>query len=96
MAGKSGSGRGSPVSAESNAMWERKLAYKEKEVGLELFKCIYWGIYIVVIASVLITSGYSNPNPMVFVGWAAVLLAIFLIIYGFVAMLHQKLLRKHS
>ena len=38
----------------------------------------------------------TSVNMVVFGGWAAILLAMFLVVYGFVLSLHSKLMRKHG
>lgn len=75
--------------------WERKLDYAQKKSGWEVFKYLYWGIYVFVIGSMLIALGASVSLTTI-AGWAAVLLAMFLVIYGFVLSLHNTLMKKHG
>ena len=76
--------------------WERKLDYAQKKSGWEVFKYLYWGIYIFVIGGMLDKRRRHGPQPHAVAGWAAVLLAMFLVIYGFVVSLHHKLMKKHG
>ena len=75
---------------------KRKLEYKEKHAGWEIFRYLYWGIYVFVIGCMLVIAGYTMPNLIVFTGWAVILLAVFLVVYGFVTSLHHRLMRRHG
>ena len=88
--------RGSVMKVDNSIDWERRLSYAEKHAGWEIFRYLFWGIYVFVVGLMLIISGYTLPNMLVFAGWATVLLAIFLVVYGFVVSLHHRLMRRHG
>ena len=88
--------RGSVVRVDNSIDWERRLEYRERHAGWEVFRYLYWGIYIFVIGCMLIIGGFEQVNLMLFAGWATILLAIFLVIYGFVVSLHHRLMRRHG
>lgn len=78
--------------------WERRLSYKEKHAGWEIFKYLYWGIYVFVVGCMLVIASQASGviNMVALSGWAVVMFAIFLVIYGFVLSLHYKLMKKHG
>ena len=96
MAGRRGESRGSVVRVDNSIDWERKLDYAEKRSGWEIFRYLYWGIYVFVVGCMLVIAGYMSPNPVVFAGWGVILLAVFLVVYGFVTSLHHRLMRRHG
>ena len=80
--------------------YERRLKYMEKHAVWEIFKTIYWGIYIFVIGLMLLVFYKASPTATInvysFFGWALVLFAIFYILFGFSASLHLRLMRKYA
>ncbi len=94
MAEKRGAGK--VMKIDSSMDWERHLTYREKEAGWTVFRFLFWGIYVFVLGCMLIIAGFTAPNLMIFGGWALVLLAVFLVVYGFVSSLHYRLMRKHG
>jgi hypothetical protein len=96
MAERKGGSRGNVMVVDSSMDWERRLSYKEKEAGWIVFRYLYWGLYVFVVGCMLVIAGLSAPNVTVFVGWAVIILAVFLVVYGFVESLHHRLMRKHG
>lgn len=85
------------MNMEPNPEWDRLLAYKDKEAGWTVFRHLYWGIYLFVIGGILVVAGISaRPNLLIVGGWSIILFAVFLVVYGFVASLHHRLMRRHG
>lgn len=84
------------IAIDSSADWDRKLKYMEKQSGWEVFKSIYWGIYIFIVGfmALLMNAGVLTFSGII--GWAITILSVFVIIYGFVLSLHLKFLKKHG
>jgi uncharacterized membrane protein len=76
--------------------YERMLSYKEKESMWELYKAIFWSIYLLSIAVLLINYVPQWLSMNRFFGWALVLLAMFTIVYGISVTLHRKLMRRYG
>ncbi len=80
--------------------YERMLHYKEKHAVWEIFKVVFWGIYIFIIGLILLIFYRNSPgtalSPEAFFGWALTLFAIFFIVYGFSISLHLKLMKKYA
>ncbi|HVC58588.1 MAG TPA: hypothetical protein VND15_03895 [Candidatus Acidoferrales bacterium] len=70
--------------------------YQEKHGAWEVFKTFFWGIYLLVIGVVLTVLVPGVIGFTSFIGLAVVLAALFLIIFGFTASLHLKLVKKYS
>ena len=75
---------------------ERWLVYREKHAGLKVFSCIFAAIYVFFVGLMLIAAGYTGTSVTFIAGWSAILLAVFLVVYGFVVSLHHRLMRKHG
>lgn len=88
------------VVVDPSMEYERKLKFMEKHSGWQIFKSIYWGIYLFILGLILLISykdsGGASIAPEAFFGWALVLLAIFYIVFGFATSLHLKLMKKHA
>ena len=80
--------------------YERRLRYMERHGGWEVFKMVFWGIYIFIIGIILLifykTTGETTISVYAFFGWSLTLFAIFFILYGFSISLHLKLMRKYA
>ena len=85
------------VTIDPTLQMQRRLNYREKESGWEVYRAVYWGIYVFILGVLLLTAyPRSIPSAAGFMGWALVLLAMFVIVYGFVLSLHLKLMKKHA
>ena len=82
---------------EPEAWVKRELALQEKNAGWEIFKGVYWGIYLFVLSigiyEFFIASYTFNSLPAFFV-IATASLAIMLMIYGFTKSLHYRLMER--
>ena len=80
--------------------YERRLRYMEKHAGWEIFRMVFWGVYIFIIGLILLIFYKQSPttaiNLYAFFGWGLTLFAIFYILYGFSMSLHLKLMRKYA
>jgi len=76
--------------------YERMLHYREKHSGWQIFRSIYWGIYVFIIGILLITRVPTPLSMTRFFGWSLTLLALFVIVYGFSVSLHYKLMKKYA
>ena len=85
---------------DPSLQYERRLKYMERHGGWEVFKMVYWGIYVFIIGLILLVFSVSAPgsvlDPYKFFGWALTLFAIFFILYGFAISLHLKLMRRYA
>ncbi len=84
------------ITIDPSMEWDRKLNYLEKQSGLEIFRAIYWGIFLFVIGIMLVIASQGSTNLATLGGWLVITLAFFVIIYGFVLSLHYKFLKKHA
>ena len=73
---------------------QKQAHFREKQSGWEVYRAVYWGIYTFILGVLLLT--YPFASFMSFMGWAMVLLAMFVMVYGFVLSLHLKLMKKHA
>ncbi len=80
--------------------YERKLRYMEKHAGWEIFKTVFWGVYIFIIGLILLIfykqGANATLNLYALIGWGLTLFAIFYILYGFSMSLHLRLMRKYA
>jgi len=74
--------------------FDRVLEYNAKQSGWYIFRTIYWGIYLLFLSFLLINAPASFSTSE-FIGYAILLLAVMIIIYGIVEALHHNLMRKH-
>jgi uncharacterized membrane protein HdeD (DUF308 family) len=85
------------VTIDPTLQMQRHLSYKEKESGWEVYRAVYWGIYVFIVGVLVLTALPTGVlNATSFIGWAMILLAMFVIVYGFVLSLHLKLMKKHA
>jgi hypothetical protein len=75
---------------------EKHAIFREKQSGWEVYRAVYWGIYVFILGVLLLTAFPAATDFMSFFGWSLVLLALFVIVYGFVLSLHLKLMKKHA
>ncbi len=80
------------ITIDPSLQYERLLHYKEKHSGWEVFKYLYWGIYLFVVG-LLILVGISDT---LLYGLAITIFSVFVIIYGFTVSLHLKLMKKYG
>ncbi|MGC8651918.1 MAG: hypothetical protein ACP5UH_01555 [Candidatus Micrarchaeia archaeon] len=81
------------VVIDPSIQYTRMLHYKEKHSGWEIFKSIYWGIYILILGLFVLTTGMTLVS---FLGYALVMFAVFFIVYGFSVSLHLKLMKRYA
>ena len=84
------------VTIDPTMQYSRRLHYREKEGGWTIYKTIYWGIFVFVLGIILVTFVPSTISTTAFIGWALILFAMFLIIYGLTSSLHFKLMRRYG
>ncbi len=84
------------VSIDPDLYYKRRLSYEEKHSGWTIFKCIFGGIYLFVIGMLLLMVISKTQNYAVFLGWGSLLLAFFVIVYGFAKSLHLKLMKSYA
>ncbi len=76
--------------------YERMLRYREKHAAWELFRTVFWSIYMLVIAILLVTDVPATLTLEAFFGWVFLLGALFTTIYGISMVLHLRLMRKYG
>ena len=74
--------------------YKRMLAYKEKHFAWEIFKGVYWAVYIFAVGLLFLFSANTPFNMPTFIGYTLVLLSIFYGIFGLVTALHLKFMRR--
>lgn len=75
---------------------KRMLHYREKHAGWYIFKAVYWAIYVFIVGLFfMVQSVQGYPVAFTF-GSALVLLAVMMVVYGFVNALHNKLMKKYA
>lgn len=87
--------RGSVITINPDMMYSRKLHHDEKHSGWHIFRSIFWAIYLFVIGAILYLAVPPLTTPKFF-GWTLIILAIFLVIYGFSKSLHLKLMKRYA
>ncbi|MDE1856564.1 MAG: hypothetical protein KGH98_00605 [Candidatus Micrarchaeota archaeon] len=90
------SGKRMVITIDPSLQYARELHYREKHSGWQIYKAVYWSIYIFVVGLMLAT---LVPVPMSlnqFIGFALVILALFTIVYGFSESLHLKLMKRYA
>jgi hypothetical protein len=70
--------------------------FREKQSGWEVYKAVYWGIYIFLLGVLMLTAVPKVLNTVGFMGWSLVLFSMFVIIYGLVLQLHLKLMKRYA
>ena len=84
------------IAIDPTMQMQKQASSREKQSGWEVYRAVYWGIYVFVLGVLLLTTFPTAASFMSFLGWAMVLLALFVMIYGFVLSLHLKLMKKHA
>ena len=80
------------ISVDPDLFYKRMLHYKEKHSGWEIYKAVYWGIYIFVIGIFTLTL----YNTQMIIGYSLAILSIFVIVFGFASSLHLKLIKAYG
>ncbi|MGC8647450.1 MAG: hypothetical protein ACP5SA_01375 [Candidatus Micrarchaeia archaeon] len=81
------------ITIDPSIEYARMLHYKERHSGWEIFKAIYWGIYILFIGMLVLWPGMTLVN---FIGYAVIAFALFFMVYGFSVSLHLKLMKRYG
>jgi hypothetical protein len=84
------------VTVDPSVQIRRHLQGRERESGWEVFKAIYWGIYSFALGLMLLLAVPRMLDITGFIGWALILLSMFVVVYGLVISLHLRLMRKHG
>ena len=84
------------IAIDPTLQLQKQAHFREKQSGWEVYRAVYWGIYVFILGVLLLTTFPAATEFMSFLGWAMVLLALFVVIYGFVLSLHLKLMKKHA
>jgi len=84
------------VTLDPSMEYSRRLHYNEKHSGWAIYRAIYWSIYLFVFGVLLYTLVPAGMPVSGFIGLAIMLLAIFVIVYGFTSSLHLKLMKRYA
>lgn len=84
------------IMIDPSMFMERMLHYREMHSGWNIFRFIYWSIYLIVIAIMLIYYTELGLTPNLFLGAAIMMLAVMLILFGLTEALHNKFLKKYG
>ena len=84
------------ITVDPSMQYSRMLHYKEKHSGWEIYKAVYWGIYFFILGLLLLSQGTSLSLLSGFFGWALLIFSLFVIVFGFAAALHLKLMKKYA
>lgn len=84
------------IAIDPDMMYARKLHHDEKHSGWHIFKAVFWAIYLFVMGVILYTTVPSVIGITQFFGWALIIIAIFLVVFGFSKSLHLKLMKRYA
>ncbi|MCL5122705.1 MAG: hypothetical protein M1279_01915 [Candidatus Marsarchaeota archaeon] len=84
------------ITVDPSMQYSRMLHYREKHSGWEIYKAVYWGIYFFILGLLLLSQGTSLSLLSGFFGWALLIFSLFVIVFGFAAALHLKLMKKYA
>ena len=84
------------ITVDPSMQYSRMLHYREKHSGWEIYKAVYWGIYFFILGLLLLSQGTSMSLLSGFFGWALLIFSLFMIVFGFAAALHLKLMKKYA
>ena len=88
------------MAAKSNTglelAYKRHLHYQERHSGWHIFRALYAGIYLFIIGVILATLVPGTLSYTFYFGWALILLALFVVVYGFTTSMHLKLMKKYA
>ena len=84
------------VTIDPSLEYQRKLSYMEKNSGWEIFKAIYWSIYIFVMGATLFSFVPAVFSHTEFLGFAVMVLAMFYIVYAFVLSMHFRSMKRDA
>jgi hypothetical protein len=84
------------ITIDPELSYKRKLHYQEKHSGWNIFRGIFWGMYLFIIGIILATLVPATMSVPQFLGWAMILSAFFVIIFGFASALHLKLMKRYA
>jgi hypothetical protein len=83
------------VEIDPKEEYARHLHYMEKHSGWQMFKSLYWAVFIFISGAILIyTNGIIDLG--VYFGIMLMLFAIFIMVYGFAKALHYKFIKKYG
>ncbi|MEM3791572.1 MAG: hypothetical protein QXL16_02490 [Candidatus Micrarchaeaceae archaeon] len=80
----------------SKDYFSRLLHYNERQSGWYIFRSIYWSIYLLLIAVLLIYYGPLGLSLSTFLGLSIFIFSIMFIIFGFTQSLHHKLMKRYA
>ena len=84
------------ITVDPSMQYSRMLHYREKHSGGEIYKAVYWGIYFFILGLLLLSQGTALSLLTGFFGWALLIFSLFVIVFGFAAALHLKLMKKYA
>lgn len=84
----------SVVIVDPDLWMKRTLHYQEKHGAWAIFATIYWSIYLLLLSLLLVYYTSIGFSVSSFLGTILFILAIMIIIFGFVESLHYKLMKK--
>lgn len=84
------------VTVDPSLYMDRLLHYQEKHSGWMIFQSVYWGIYLIIAAVLLLYYGQLSLTVPIYFGIMIFVLAIMVIIHGFATSLHLKLMRRYG
>lgn len=84
------------ISIDPDRIMGRYLHYRERQSGFTIFRSLFWSIYLVIIGVLLELYSSISFTVTTFLGTSILLLAVMLIISGFVNSLHQKLMKRYG
>ena len=86
----------SDEAARHEVHMKRMLHYRERHSGWHIFNALYWGIYLFVVGAILVFQTTLNYTLTLTAGVSLILLAVMVVVYGFVKSLHLKLMKKYG
>lgn len=88
--------RGNVMAMDPDPYMKRMLHYRERHSGWYIFRAIYIGVYLLLVGFILMFREALNFSITFSAGVSLVILALMVMLYGFVASLHLKLMKKYG
>lgn len=84
------------IMLDPTLLMDRILHYRERHSGWNVFRYVYWSIYLTTIAIMLLGYDEIGFTWNTFLGSSIIILVVMLIVYGLTTALHNKLLKKYG
>ncbi len=84
------------VIIDPTLLMDRFLHYRERHTGWNIFRFLYWSVYLIVVSILLLYYDELGLTITLFFGAIIMILAVMLILFGLTEALHSKFLKKYG